>query len=108
MRRILLASAVVLVAMPAAGQDQGIWASGINCGDWAQQRAAGATYVEWYLVGLIDGLALGTHTEIWRAGGVKITGEQVFLWMDKYCRENPLSNVITGAFRLHEEQIRKN
>jgi hypothetical protein len=100
--------AALLMSLPAGAQDQGIWITGVNCGDWVQQRTARASDGEWYLVGLIDGIALGTHTEIWRAGGIRITGEQVFLWMDKYCRENPLSTVITGAFRLHEEQVRKN
>jgi len=29
----------------------------------------------------------------------------VFLWMDKYCREAPLSDVVHGAFRLREERL---
>lgn len=30
--------------------------------------------------------------------------DQAYLWMDKYCRENPLTLIDTGAYKLMDER----
>jgi hypothetical protein len=109
-RTVFVAVALLISGEPAQAQQEeaGVHASSFNCGEWTEHRSSGTGIAGAYLVGLLDGLALGTRTEIWHAGGVRISGDQACLWMDKYCRENPLSLVVTGAFRLQEEQARKN
>jgi len=74
-------------------------------GQWvAARKQQRAQYFENYLVGLVDGLALGRAVDIWSAGGSKVSGEQVFLWMDRYCETRPLDMVATGAFAFAEER----
>jgi hypothetical protein len=104
---VLQAMVVGLAILPpAALAQQGITAEGItDCASWVTSRTAGrAEYLEHYLLGLLNGLALGSGIEFWRAGGVKVSREQAYLWMDNYCRNNPLSNPITGAFALMNER----
>ncbi len=35
------------------------------------------------------------------------TANQMFLWMDNYCKNNPLDSVADGAFALYLELARK-
>jgi hypothetical protein len=105
---MLLAVAMML----SVGGAKQAWAAGVSasmydCGTWAMDRETGRP-TTWYLSGLLDGLALGMGVEIWGTGSSKITPEQAALWMDKYCRENPLSGVIRGAYVLKDERARKN
>lgn len=72
-----------------------------DCGKWINARKQNtANAYEWFLRGVLNGMALGSDKEFWEAGGVKISGDQADAWMDKWCRENPLSNVIDGAKSL--------
>ena len=49
-------------------------------------------------------MAFGRMIEIWKAQGVPMSKEQVYLWMDKYCQANPLSMVVIGAEELANEK----
>ncbi|MFZ3320740.1 MAG: hypothetical protein WA190_00100 [Usitatibacter sp.] len=82
----------------------GAW---IDCGTWTNGQGTNvADYQHFYLTGLMDGLALGRGREFWRADGIEVSRDQVALWMDKYCRENPLNYVITGAVQLFDERTK--
>lgn len=79
----------------------------IDCGKWVTGRKEKrAQYLENYVTGFVDGLAVGRFVEIWQAGGAKVTAGQVHLWMDKFCADNPLERVTTGAVRLADERTR--
>ena len=101
---ISLAFALILACGNGAGQ--GIAAMGANdCGVWVKARKENlASLLEAHLIGFLDGMAAGRATEIWEAQGVKMSAEQAYLWMDKYCQSNPLSHVITGAHSLANER----
>ena len=45
---------------------------------------------------------MGTELDFWRIG-VGLEVDQALYWMDKYCRENPLSRTITGALKLFKQ-----
>lgn len=82
-----------------------VWTSGnLDCGSWIMAREAKMSQaIEDYIVGLMNGLALGREVELWHAKGAT-TQEQVFLWFDNYCRMNPLSNPTgDGARKLADE-----
>lgn len=109
-RRALLTAALLGAASPPAPAiSEGIWVeANIDCGNWVRTRAAVAAGInpfEGYLLGLLDGLSLATWADFWRGGGTSVSREQAFLWMDKYCREEPLSNVLAGAFVLYKERV---
>jgi hypothetical protein len=78
-----------------------------DCGTWVQARAAGKAPVqEAYLLGLLNGAAIGSQLEFWLSGGIPVNRQQVYLWMDNYCRNSPLSNIVSGAGELMNERTK--
>ena len=78
--------------------------SDVYCIRWAEGRKGKASKeVESHLIGLLDGLSAGRQIPFWnfKEG---ISFQQVYLWMDKYCSENPESNAYFGAYELIDEQ----
>jgi hypothetical protein len=98
---VLLIGALAL-AIVGPAQAEGIITMGhIDCGLWAEARTSGRSQIlEEHLIGFLNGLTLGTMSHFWIAGD--ISRQQVHLWMDKYCRDNPLSVAVpAGALLLH-------
>jgi hypothetical protein len=106
--RGLMTAALISLGPPGSvlAFAQGIWVeAATDCGNWVKARARNTPNVhEALLLGTLNGMALGTGIDFWRAGGTKVSREQVFLWMDKYCRENPLSHIIDGSKKLIDER----
>ena len=76
-----------------------------DCGYWVKNRNTQSyaemgmrTWVTGYLSGLNAALASPKNDPL-----VRLSADQVYLWMDKYCRETPLSNIQLGANKLYEE-----
>lgn len=84
---------------------QGIWIEGTaNCGLWLEGRSLKlAQNLENYTLGMVNGLALGRMIDIWRAKGVTVSREQLFFWMDEYCRKNPLKGLVEGSHDFADE-----
>jgi len=60
-----------------------------------------------WLVGYLSGLASGTQKEFWGKPGVDaLDNDSALLWMDNYCRANPLKDADDGAVRLFLERTR--
>jgi hypothetical protein len=109
MHRSMVGVSLVLWVGTAFGQvPNGVSIMGdIDCGKWVKARKENrAQYLENYLTGFVDGLALGRFVEIWKVDGVTVTAIQAHLWMDKFCGENPLERVTTGAVQLANERTR--
>ncbi len=47
---------------------------------------------------------MGTGIEFWYANGSKVSRDQVYLWMDNFCRQRPLSQVVEGSVMLMNER----
>ena len=77
--------------------------SDVYCNIWAGERKGkGSKEVESHLIGLLDGLSAGRQVPFWNfKDGMAF--KQVYLWMDKYCLENPESSVYFGAYELINE-----
>ncbi len=84
---------------------QGILIEGtVNCGMWLEARSLKvAQNYENYTLGMVNGLALGRVIDIWRAKGVTVSREQLFFWMDEYCRKNPLKGIVEGSVDFSDE-----
>lgn len=105
-KQALIAAAMAALLTGPATAREPVWTgTTVECREWAETRAWLQNDREGYLLGLLDGLSLGTWTEFWRAGGTKISHKQVFLWMDEYCRDEPLSDVTAGALLLYKERV---
>jgi hypothetical protein len=85
---------------------QGIVVEGIvDCAMWIDaRRSSRAEALQPYLLGLLNGMAVGSGIEFWRANGVRVSREQVYLWMDNFCQEHPLSTPFAGAVSLLNER----
>jgi len=73
-----------------------------SCADWitARDRKNAQAY-EFWLLGYVSGLNMSQDHSIDFLSGIKANSLE--LWMDKYCRENPLKTIPNGAFQLVEE-----
>ena len=102
--RTTLAALALLLTTEAAAQ--GPTMSGkLDCAMWTNARTAKASEShERFLQGLLNGMALGSSIDFWKAKGDGITSDEVFLWMDNYCRQKPLSALAEGAVSLMNEQ----
>ena len=102
LRMMVGAVALLLATQDAA---QAITTSGkLDCAMWTNARTAKASDShERFLQGLLNGMALGSNVEFWKAKGDGLTADDVFLWMDNYCRQNPLSNAFEGSVVLMNE-----
>ena len=77
----------------------------VDCRDWTEGRADHTSVnLEHYVLGVLNGLALGRGREFWRAGGNKLSPQQAYQWMDNYCKTNPQKQVMTGAGELFEQR----
>lgn len=73
----------------------------IDCGRWVSARTANnAGVFEGFAQGLINGMVIGSRMDIWQGNGVDSSPSQLFLFIDKHCRDNPLSDVIQGAMEF--------
>ena len=76
-----------------------------TCADWAQYRQSGqADELEEQIVGFFNGVALTSGRDFWQATG-PLEPKQVFFWMDRYCADNPLGFIVTGAAALAKERL---
>ncbi len=81
-----------------------------GCGEWVKERKearARAWQSEQWLMGYLSGASAGLGVEFWKKGGNTLDSESVFLWMDNYCRANPLKDTQDGANTLFLEHTKK-
>lgn len=103
---LIFAIASNLTFMPSVSDAAGIYVSGsADCGAWHKARMNKTSSVlEGYTIGMLNGLALGSGVEFWRARPNEVSFEQAFLWVDKYCRDNPLDDVVAATVSLMNER----
>ncbi len=104
MKHKLLIFLLVIISISASAQGVIVKGGSIDCGKWLTARKTNtANYYEYYLLGIVDGLALGRAVDIWTGKNGRITSEQFYYWLDSYCEKNPLNMTITGAFNFADE-----
>lgn len=100
---------MTLLALTSEGHAQGILLyQSADCGQWALARKVNkAGFYEQHLTGYVNGLALGSGIDLWvGARGNEVSREQLFLWIDKWCQNNPLETVSAGAYVFADEQTK--
>jgi len=79
----------------------------VDCGQWVNDRVpAEKEFNKGWLLGYLSGLNLGNPGSKDQLLKVN-SADQIFLWMDNYCRANPLQKVRLGADALFEELERR-
>ena len=77
-----------------------------SCGTWIEERPQQnfrAISVEAWLVGFLSGIAAASNEDILHG----TDNASLFLWMNNWCRANPLKDVFDGATALTRELKRK-
>lgn len=102
LKRLTLAMMALLLAAHAA---QALTIRGArSCGDWVQGRTADRnTHAEAWLVGYLSGRAAASGVDILKG----TDNPSLFLWMDNFCRAQPLKDIEDGASDLVPELARK-
>jgi hypothetical protein len=72
---------------------------GSSCGTWVSERGP---YHKGWLLGYLSGIAMGSAIDI--LGDTDY--DSIYLWMDKYCRDNPLKKISDGGSDLALELVR--
>ena len=74
-----------------------------DCGQWFSNKLTSSAWLLGYLSGLNSVVGTKNNDHLNKLN----SSDQAYLWMDKYCQSNPLSNVQTGGNRLYEELMKK-
>ena len=102
---VLAASSLLLSATAFEAQAVTILGSR-SCGTWVSERSLkslGALVNETWLVGYLSGLAYGSDKDFLKG----TDNESLFLWVDNYCRANPLKTTFEAGETLHLELIKQ-
>lgn len=74
-----------------------------SCGSWVSERAKGQTMMtlaeQNWLVGYLSGVAVGAASDFLKG----TDNASLFLWVDNYCRANPLKNLAAAGTELAVE-----
>ena len=80
----------------------------IDCGSWVERKDGKKVQYEAYVIGLLTGMnAMWTATTQYQQNKNKYKDDvfngvtnanQIFLQMDKFCKENPFKNVLEGSY----------
>ena len=104
-RKIIL---LLLIASVSNSASAVSYMGNTPCGKWVKDRSSGRVgdqlaSVGW-LIGYLNGVAVWSDVDIL----LKADGESLMLWMDNYCKANPLESVAHGGLLLGVELLKKN
>ena len=69
-----------------------------DCGEWLTSRQRNTSVsLEHYVIGMLNGLTIGTDREFWNADGQTISWYAIYFWIDGYCRSHPTDLLTTAV-----------
>lgn len=74
-----------------------------SCGEWVADQGGVKTLDKSWLQGYMSGLAVGRNKDIL----VGTDDSSIGLWMDNYCKANPLKRVYEGGSDLFIELVKQ-
>lgn len=78
-----------------------------SCGSWLSEKAQGRTtdsnFNETWLLGFLSGLAIQSDKDALKG----TDNPSIFLWVDNYCRTNPLKDTIDAGMDLFDELVKQ-
>lgn len=96
----------VLISISQLSHAQATYIKGdADCGQWLKARSLGASAAfEASVQGYVNGAVQATAIEVWHGKGVNTSTEAFFLYMDNYCKANPLDSIWQGAWAFINEK----
>lgn len=99
--KTLLAAVLLTTTLDVTAS--GITAIGnISCGSWTKNKSSTSPHEAW-LFGYLSGIAWGKRNDFLK----ETDAESIILWVDNYCKINPLKKVGDAAGILVEELTKK-
>jgi hypothetical protein len=97
----IMLSLIAFLFLGAGPSEAVILKGSRDCGEWIASRKPESRnlHPETWLVGFLSGIAIARNVEFWQ-NATPITSDQAYLWIDKWCRENPLTHISEGAVEL--------
>lgn len=79
----------------------------ISCGEWAQGRAKNSTLLEFQMSAWLQGFLSGMNVQQTILAGKEMAllpdSQTLLIYVDKYCRDNPLNVPWQGLWQLYRE-----
>lgn len=97
-KKFIATSAALMIFCVFPATAQSVIFGGSDCGQWFKNKEISSTWLLGYLSGINAAISKG-HDPLEKLN----SAEQAFLWMDNYCRNNPLQTVQIGANKLYKE-----
>ena len=110
LRTLLVGMALVLNSEGA--QAQITIRGAVGCGKWVEDESkhknlSGINFSRSWILGFLSGAASATNKDFWGRPNIDLLdNDSVFLWIDNYCRVNPLKAVDDAAVILFLERTR--
>ena len=104
-KKTQLATVMLLCLGLAAPSAQAVETRGArSCGIWISDKAnVQAVTNEAWLVGFLTGMAVNSGKDILKG----TDNVSIILWVDNYCRANPLQNLTRAGDTLFEELVKQ-
>ena len=103
----ILAMAMTSTMIGTQAKAQGVMVEyNYSCADWSNAQSEDFTMgvAKGWLVGMINGLGLGSNNDFWSTGS-GLEPKQMFFWMDQYCDRNPLEYALSGIYKVMQERL---
>lgn len=101
--------AVQALALATTNTSAGTTIGNHDCGQWFNPQRR--EIARWWLLGYLSGLngmyQMNVKREVDDPLAELGSADQAYLWMDNYCKANPLKNVNNGAVFLFVELLQK-
>jgi hypothetical protein len=108
-RIILWGLAIVSALMgSASAENKTVYGAGmITCAEWQQYRSSGNKPGSYQAQAWIDGYLSGSNSSGNGPDFIapKPTDIAYYAWIDNYCAQNPLNQLMVAAFRLKQELL---
>jgi hypothetical protein len=74
-----------------------------SCGEWVKDKDTLAFGNQTWLVGYLSGLAVATNKQFLSG----TDNQSIYLWVDNYCRANPLRSLPDAGTALYYELVKQ-
>jgi len=106
--KLAVLAAVCLLGIGANRSAQAVVTNaGPSCAEWLKARRDSYSiyeaYNEGFIVGTLNGMSVASGVSLWTNQQVSISREQVYFWVDEYCRMYPLKYVMTAMGSFAQE-----
>jgi hypothetical protein len=97
---------IMLILPVSFSHGQEFYLNGIaDCGLWYKARNEKRSGIfEASIQGFVNGAAMASGVEIWHGNGVNTSPQSAYLYIDNYCKSNPLESIWQASYAFINEK----